>query len=285
MKNFKFLGLRIFLFSCFVTSIPVTVFSQDLNYEIFAIKFAERTNKISIADAAVGASGNDSLNVCFMIWLLKGNNGKTILVDAGFSDDMEINPKLISFLRPDKMLESINIKNSEITDVIITHPHWDHIGGIDLFPNAQIWMQKEDYDYFVGTAWQEGGNHIGFNNMDVLKIVKRNLDKKLTLVNGDGIEILPGIIVYTGSKHTFESQYVLVNTGSGKVIIASDNAWFYYNITSLLPIPITMDPKAYSKNLKRMKKMVNNTDLIIPGHDPLVFSKFPSVAKDVIKIK
>src|SRR5687768_11820655 len=50
-------------------------FSQsDSTYEIFALKFAERNNKISVSEAAVGSSGNDSLNVCFMYWLLKGNN-------------------------------------------------------------------------------------------------------------------------------------------------------------------------------------------------------------------
>ncbi len=31
--------------------------------------------------------------------------------------------------------------------------------------------------------------------------------------------------------------------------------------------------------------MVKNIDLIIPGHDPLVFSKFPKVAEGVVKIK
>jgi len=220
-----------------------------------------------------------------MYWLLKGNNGKIILVDAGFSGDSEINPKFITYSRPDRMLEKINIKPEDITDIIITHPHWDHIGGIDLFPGAMVWMQKDDYDYFVGTAWQKDGNRNGFNEKDVLKIVQRNLEKKLTLVKGDDIEILPGIKVFIGSKHTYESQYVLVGTGSDKVIIASDNTWFYYNLTHLFPIPVTLDSKAYTKNLKRMKSMVTNVDRIIPGHDPLVFSKFPSVAVDVVKIK
>ena len=83
--------------------------------------------------------------------------------------------------------------------------------------------------------------------MDVLKIVNRNLNQKLKLVQGDDIEIYPGIKVFTGSKHTYESQFVLVDSASDKVIIASDNAWFYYNINSLLPIPVTHDVKAYSK--------------------------------------
>lgn len=220
-----------------------------------------------------------------MYWLLKGDNGKNILVDAGFTDDADINPVYITYTRPDKMLEKINIKPGDITDIIITHPHLDHIGGIDLYPGAMVWMQKDDYDYFVGSAWQTGGNKNGFNKNDVQKIVQRNLDNRLSLVEGDNLEILPGIKVFTGSKHTYESQYVSVGSGADKIIIASDNAWFYHNLISLLPIPITLDSRAYVKNLKKMKTMVDIIDFIIPGNDPLVFSKFQTVAEDVVKIK
>lgn len=76
-----------------------------------------------------------------------------------------------------------------------------------------------------------------------------------------------------------------MGTGSDKVIIASDNTWYYYNLTSLLSIPVTFDQNAFIENLKRMKSMVKNIDLIIPGHDPLVFSKFPTIAEGVVKIK
>lgn len=284
MNKARLFYAKIILLTSLGVTIASAAYNQNYNYEIYALKFGERTNKTPVSDVAVGATGNDSLNVCFMYWLLNGN-GKIILVDAGFTDDMKINPKFITWNSPDKMLEKINIKPADITDVIITHPHWDHIGGIDLYPDAQVWMQKDDYDYFVGAAWQEGGNKNGFNEKDVLKIVQRNLNNKLTLVKGDDIEIIPGIKVFTGSKHTCESQYVLVSSGDDKVIIASDNAWFYYNLISLLPIPITHDAKAYAENLKRMKTMVKNMDLIIPGHDPLVFSKFTTVASDVVKIK
>jgi len=278
----KYISITFFI--AFASLISFKVYSQGNNYEIYALKFGERTNKIPVSDAAVGATGNDSMNVCFMYWLLKGN-GKIILVDAGFTADAGINPKFIRFSRPDSMLKKINISPDEITDIIITHPHWDHIGGIDLYPNAMVWMQKEDYNYFVGEAWQENGSNKGFNSKDVVKIVQRNLDNNLTLIDGDNKEIIPGITVFTGSKHTFESQYVAVGSGNDKVIIASDNSWFYYNLIHELPIPVCLDSNAYTKNLKRMKSMVSDVYRIIPGHDPLVFTKFPIVAEGVVRIK
>jgi glyoxylase-like metal-dependent hydrolase (beta-lactamase superfamily II) len=268
-----------------VISSPSRVFGQENSYEIYALKFGERTNKVPVTEVAVGSPRTDSVQVCFMYWLLKGNNGRTILVDAGFTDDADINPAAITFTRPDMMLDKLKVRPEDITDIIITHPHWDHIGGMDLYPNATVWMQKEDYDYFVGAAWQKDGNRGGFNKNDVAKIVNRNLEEKLVLVKGDDLEIIPGIRVFIGSKHTYESQFVMVESDDRQAIIASDNAWFYYNLESGLPIPIGMDQKAYAANLKRMNKMVKDVDLIVPGHDPLVFTRFPKVADDVVRIK
>ena len=283
MKNFHFP----FLVTIWALAIGMTapVLGQENTYDIYALKFGERTNKIAITDVAVGTTRTDSVQVCFMYWLLKGNNGRTILVDAGFTDDADINPAAITFTRPDMMLDKLKVKPEEITDLIITHPHWDHIGGMDLYPNATVWMQKDDYDYFVGAAWQKDGNKGGFNKKDVFKIVTRNLEGKLVLVKGDDLEIIPGIRVFIGSKHTYESQYVLAESEDGQVIIASDNSKFYYNAESGLPSPIGLDQKAYAANLKRMRKMVKDVDFILPGHDPLVFTRFPKVADGVAHIK
>jgi glyoxylase-like metal-dependent hydrolase (beta-lactamase superfamily II) len=253
---------------------------QENTYDVYALKFGSRNGKIAISDIAVGSKSKDSTEVYFMIWLLKGTNGKTILVDAGFTDT----DQKVSFVRPDKVLAEINVRPEDITDIIITHPHWDHIGGIDLFPKAKFWMQEEDYNYFVGAAWQKEGNNAGFKKIDVLKIIQKNIDDRLILVKGEGKEIIPGIKIFTGSKHTYQSQYPLVNTSTGKVIIASDNCKYYYNLINELPSPYTFDLKAYLNNIKKMKTMVSKVDYIIPGHDPLVFSKFKKVADDVVKI-
>ena len=275
--------LRFIIISLALINFSAKSFSQENQYEIYAIEFASLNNKIPVSTTAVGSNSKDSTGVNYMIWLLKGKDGKNILVDAGFSDSLWI--QNMSFVRPDKMLERLNISPNDITDIILTHPHWDHIGGINLFPRAMIWMQKTDYEYFVSDAWQSDGIANGFNTNDVKKIVQRNLDKQLNLVKGDNLEILPGLKVFTGSKHTFGSQYVLVNVGGEEVIIASDNSWFYYNLINLLPIPVTHDMNAYLDNLKRMKIMIADTDLIIPGHDPLVMKKFPKVAEGIVKIE
>ena len=252
-------------------------------YEIYAVRFAG-PESVPLSEAAVGGDPKQTVGVCNMVWLLKGSNGKNVLVDTGFIQPPDGKDK--TYLRPDAALARVHVSPGDIADVIITHPHFDHIDGIDLFPKATLWMQKDDYDYFVGAAWQKGAMSGGFQKEDVRKIVEANLSGRLRLVKGDNLEILPGIRVFTGSKHTWESQYLVVRTQTDPVLLASDAIWFYYNLDHLVAIPTyTFDAAAYVQAMKRMTTLVPNRDLIIPGHDAKVFEKFPLVADGVVRIR
>lgn len=266
----------------FLTGLRANCQSAD-KYQVFALKYMD-SGTIPAKNMAVGANEKDSVRSCAMVWLLKGENSKNILVDAGLIDTSKTRIK--NYIRPDSILQRINIYPSDITDIILTHPHYDHIGCINLFPKAKVWMQKADFEYFVGEAWQDSETSKFYRKNDVRNIIEINLQGRLKLVSGDNIEIMPGIKVFTGSKHTFENQYLLVNSNSktNKILIASDAVWLYYHLDNLLPATICIDPKAYVDAMKRMKTIVTNPDFIIPGHDDLVFSRFPKEAERVVKI-
>src|SRR4051812_11356204 len=120
-------------------------------YQVYAIKFAGSAYHFSTADWVDGGPKTDSVQIDFMLWLVKGTNGKNILVDAGFLSDMEEAKefKVVNYIRPDSALLRVGLKAGDITDIIVSHPHWDHVDGVGLFPKAHLWMQKEDFNYFV----------------------------------------------------------------------------------------------------------------------------------------
>lgn len=255
-------------------------------YDVYAIEYGVTKGWSPVSDIAIDAKSTDSVRFAMYVWYLKGDSGRNVLVDTGFLEDTtKRDTDLEWYRRPDRALQRLHVGADEVTDVVITHPHWDHIGGLDLFKKATVWMQKKDFAYFVGDAWQKGANHTGLNKEDVPKIIRVNLDGRLRLIDGDSVEIISGIRVFTGSRHTFESQHLLVQTKTENVLLASDDAWFYYNIRNLVSIPLTFDPAAYARGLRRMKTLVSNPDLIIPGHDSQVMSKFELVADGVVKIR
>jgi glyoxylase-like metal-dependent hydrolase (beta-lactamase superfamily II) len=261
---------------------------RDNVYEIYAIEYARpQAVRGAAKDIAVGINTADSISWSYYIWYLKGNNGRRVLVDAGYIDDSPAHSRLRMgfYQRPDLALRQMNVNPEEITDLVITHPHLDHIDGVDLFPRAAVWMQKNDFAYFVGDAWQEGANHRGLDKADVRKIIEVNLEGRLRLVDGDSLEILPGIRVFIGSKHTYECQFLLVNSATEKVVVASDASWFYYNLDHLASVPLTFDTNAYVAQLRRMKSLASDPRLVVPGHDGLVLSRFPRVSEHVVRVR
>jgi glyoxylase-like metal-dependent hydrolase (beta-lactamase superfamily II) len=258
------------------------------HYDVYAIKYASVGHLTATSEWADQAPKQDSVGIEFMVWLIKGQ-GRNILVDAGFLNDIENAKEFgpVNYLRPDSAVIGLGVKPEEVTDVILTHPHWDHLDGLVLFPKARVWMQKADYDYFVGGSWQKGGNHGGFARRNVLMLAGVNVDGRLTLVDGDDKEIIPGIKVFTGSRHTFNSQYVLVNTGTERIVLASDNIWVYYSLEHMKPAPTfgTFDQAGYVKAMARMKTLVSKEKFIIPGHDARVFKIFTKVGDRAVKVE
>ena len=230
-----FLCILHFAFCIFSTAAG----AQTAKYEVYAIRYATIPN-FPVAALIADADRSRKVDIAMMLWLVRGG-GHNILIDTGFYRPQFFRSFSVrDFVRPDEAVARGGVKAQEITDVILTHAHWDHADGTDLFPKAQVWIQKEEYAYYTGDAWQPDGKHGGIDPEDVDVLLKTNIAGQLHLVDGER-EILPGIHVYIGGKHTWQSQYVSVATRSGTVVLASDNMYLYENLEKHLPIAQTFD--------------------------------------------
>ena len=252
-------------------------------YEVYAIRYATLPD-FPVADLVSGADKSRKLDLAMMIWLVRGG-GHTVLVDSGFYHERFFKDyKMKDFLKPSEAVAKLGMKPEEITDIVITHMHWDHADGADLFPNARIWIQKDELEYYSGEAWETKDTSDGIDAQDLLEFVKLNTEGRVGLVHGDAQEILPGLTCYTGGKHTYQSQYVGVNTAGGTVILASDNMYLYENLEKHVPIGETLDAASNLRAQDRMKRLATRPEWIVPGHDPAVFERFPQKAAGVVRI-
>jgi hypothetical protein len=109
--------------------------------------------------------------------------------------------------------------------------------------------------------------------------VQVNSEGRLHLIDGDNVEIFPGIRAYTGGRHTYASQYLWVH-GSPPFVLASDNVYLWRNLTehkaSAMGVFSEADQPANIKNPERMIRLAGSADRVIPGHDALQFQKFPT---------
>ena len=254
-------------------------------YSIQAIRYASAANE-PVAALVMGAPKDEKIEIAMVFWLIRGG-GHNILFDSGFHREVWFKyfPNTTEYMRPDEAVKLAGVQPEDVTDVIISHAHWDHMGGIDLFPKATVWIQKREFAYYTGDAWQPGGKHGGIDPDDVKALVQLNTEGRLRLVDGDDVEIFPGIRAYTGARHTFASQYIRVD-GNPPFVLASDNCYLYRNLAEHKASATfsEADQPANIKNQERMVQLAGSADRVIPGHDALQFQRFPTVGR-IAKIK
>jgi len=279
MKNVYLLTAAVLVLSSLIV-----VAQTKLTYEVYAIRYASLPD-FPVSDLVSGADRSRKLDLAMTIWLVRGG-GHNVLVDSGFYHERFFKEwKVKDFIKPSDALAGLGVKPEDITDVVISHMHWDHADGSDLFPKARIWIQKDELEYYAGEAWETKDTSDGIDPEDVLELVKLNTQGRVGLVHGDAQEILPGLTCYTGGRHTFQSQYVGVNTAGGTIVLASDNMYLYENMEKHVPIAETLDAASNLRAQDRMKRIATRPEWVIPGHDPSVFDKFPKIGERVVKIQ
>jgi glyoxylase-like metal-dependent hydrolase (beta-lactamase superfamily II) len=252
------------------------------DYEVFAIRYGTLP-AFRVSGLINGADTSRRLDIAMMVWLVRGG-GRNVLVDAGFyRDDLVRRWKPTDFSPPNEAVARAGVKAADITDVIVSHVHWDHLDGIDLFPNARVWIQREEFEHHLDSAGTVKDRMI--DAADAKKLAEIAHQGRLMLVDGDAKEIIPGISVFIGGKHTFQSQFASVHTTSGTVVLASDNMYLYENLAKHVPIAQALDAASNLRTQDRMAAMASNPRLLIPGHDPDVFVRFPQPGNGIARIK
>ena len=257
-------------------------------YEIYGVQFAGYA-AFPVSALVLHADSTRKQNLAFIVWALRptGDSHRVVLFDAGFYRDKFIKAwKPTGFVRPSEAIAKIGLTPDAVTDIIISHVHWDHLDGADLFPRAKIWIQKDEYEHYVDGDGRPKTNTIDTADAAMLGQLKKA--GRVVLIDGDNKEIIPGITVYTGGRHTYASQYLGVKTAKGTVVLASDNAYTYENLAKHASIAQTFSPADTIANLAaqdRMHRIASDASLILPGHDPEIFTRYPTPGSGVAKIQ
>ena len=262
---------------------PALAHPRAPEWEVYALRYAT-VKAFPVRYLVARADTARKADIAMMFWLLEGPDRRRVLVDAGFYRQKFLDAwKPADFMKPSDVVNGFGIPPDSITDIIVSHVHWDHLDGADLFPNATIWIQREEYEHHVGADGRP--LYPAIDTLDARMLFAMNQAGRVRLVPGDAQEILPGITVYTGGKHTFASQYAGVRTVKGMVVVASDNCYLYENLEKHLAIAQTLDSASNLAAQDRMKELAAAPRLIVPGHDAAVFARFHAASPRAVKIE
>ncbi|MGH8723265.1 MAG: N-acyl homoserine lactonase family protein [Burkholderiales bacterium] len=247
-------------------------------YEVYAIKYAHHARRA--AENFIGGDPHDGpMPLDYFVWLIRGA-GREIVVDTGFSAAMAAKRGREHLRCPTAGLKLLGADSNHIKDVVITHLHYDHVGNFDLFPAATLHLQDLEMRYATGRHMGEERHRYAYEVEEVVGMVRRVYQDRVRFHDGDA-ELAPGVSLHLIGGHTMGLQTVRVATRRGWVVLASDASHFYANMEQTRPFPIVWSVADMVDGYRKLRELSESPAHIIPGHDPLVLSRYPAPAPEL----
>ncbi|MBU1307462.1 MAG: N-acyl homoserine lactonase family protein [Alphaproteobacteria bacterium] len=250
------------------------------SWEVFAVKYADRNQRTRKDSFLFDESHDVAHAMDYFIWVLRCD-GRTILVDTGYDEEEGAKRARPIRMSPVEALKPLGIAPETVDTVIVTHLHYDHAGGLRLFPNATIHIQAAEMAYATGPCMCHGVLRAPFTATHVCEAVQRLYSGRMVFHDGDG-EVADGVTVHRIGGHSRGLQAVRVQTEAGWLCLASDASHYYENFIHEKPFPIVVDLQDMLDGFKVLRRLASMPRLVIPGHDPLVREYFPSELADHI---
>lgn len=250
------------------------------DWEVYAIKYAQR-NARTRKDSFIFDDNHDAPHAMdYFIWVLR-RGAETILVDSGYDTAEGTARGRPIGMEPLEALAPLGIAPEAVSELIVTHLHYDHAGGLHLFPNAILHLQSAEMAYATGPCMCHDVLRAPFTAGHICEAIQRLYSGKVCFHDGDA-EITDGVSVHRIGGHSRGLQAVRVRTQAGWLVLASDASHFYENLWLRKPFPIVVDLEDMLDGFGRLETLASRRELIVPGHDPLVREVFPSAVADHI---
>lgn len=243
-------------------------------YEVYALRYASLAK--TRRETFLGVDPHDAapMPLDYYVWVIR-NAARTIVVDTGFDhEEARLRGRVLARL-PREALALLAIEAEQVTDVIVTHLHYDHAGTLGDFPRARLHVQEAEIGYVTGRCMTYEALRRPYSVDHVCRIVRGVFDGRVALHAGDR-ELFPGISVHLIGGHAKGIQCVRVATAGGPLVLASDAAHYYENLADYRPFIIVHDVEATLRGYDRMRDLAGGLERIVPGHDPLVMERYPA---------
>ncbi len=247
-------------------------------YEVYAVKYAERDAMRS--EHFLGGDPHDvPMPMDYFVWAIVGEED-TWIVDTGFGE-LDAGRRERRLLRSvSEGLNAIGIDASEVEDVIITHLHYDHAGGLAQFPKARFHLQDREMFYATGRHMTRRVLSHGYTPEHVADLIHEVYRNRVIFHDGDTV-LTPGLSLHFVGGHTMGLQVVRVRTEIGWIVLASDATHYYENMEACRPSPIVYDVGDMIEAYDRIRALADSPSLVVPGHDPLVLERYPAVSEEL----
>ena len=243
------------------------------NYEVLALRYATQGDRTKAANFIFPDDHAAPMPIDYYVWAVRGA-GRTIVVDTGFGPAAAARRGRALLRTPPEALLAAGIDPATVQDVVLTHLHFDHAGCMDAFPAATFHLQDSEMSYATGRCMCHRVLRLPVEVDDICDTVRLVFADRVRFHDGTG-QIAPGLSLHLVGGHSGGLQVVRVHTARGWVVLASDATHFWGNIRTRNPFPLVADVARMAEGWRICEELADGPDHIIPGHDPLVLTRFP----------
>jgi glyoxylase-like metal-dependent hydrolase (beta-lactamase superfamily II) len=245
---------------------------------LIQVKYAERTAVKSrvFDDYAQHGLPDGELTMDYNYWIVRDGD-TVILLDTGYdvTEGEWLGEQGVTDVP--ETLSVLGIRPEEVSLVVLSHYHFDHIGYLRLFPNARVVAGKAEDEFWFSKLRTSGLEGEFVDPRHLAEVERARGEGRLTLVD-EPTEIHPGVVVHPVSGHCPGQLLALVQTESGPRIVASDVAHFYEQVEHGWVFFVYSDISDMRRSFETLRELgIEHGAEIIPGHDARVRERYPAL--------
>jgi glyoxylase-like metal-dependent hydrolase (beta-lactamase superfamily II) len=239
-------------------------------YEVYAVRYGRLESTKGDLFYRYGSYGEPDLTVemAYYFWILQ-NGGETVVVDSGFEPGAGSRRGRECLVDPIVALRTLGVDPESVRTVIVTHLHYDHVGNLAAFPNADLIVPRRELEFWtspIAMALQFAA-HVEPDDIGYLQ--RAAADGRVRLTAGTE-EILEGVTAIQTGGHSAGQQLTVVDGAGGQVVLASDAVHFYEELELERPFAVMHDLERMYLAYGVLKDFARAGAVVVPGHDPEV---------------
>ena len=250
---------------------------RAVDHDVFAVRFAIDETTCSETFLRYGNYGkpDGTLLRAFYYWVVRGAD-EVVLFDCGFDQQVADRHGHGRVEPIGAGLEALSIAPGDVKLIVISHLHYDHVGNLAQFPNAEIAVQASE-DEFWSSAMARRGLFSTLTEPEYMASLERaRAEGRLRLLHGD-TEVAGGIRALSLPGHTPGQQGLVVESAARPVVLASDALHFRAELDNDWPFMILSDLVGMYESFDKLRGLDDAGHLIVPGHGPEVAGDFEVV--------
>ena len=247
-------------------------------YEVVAIRYGWAPSRKSELYYRYGAYGEpDAPQAMDFYFYVLRDGRRTVLVDTGFRPEAaEARTRRFCTTPPLEALARLGVKPDGVSELLVTHFHWDHIGNLEHFSGAELRIPAAEVEFWSDPVSRNPQFREHVDADDIASVLSAHRTGRARAVGADEL-VAPGIRAITVGGHAAGQQILIVDTDRGPVVLASDAAHLYEELALRRPFAIAVDIRQMYEAYDLLRSMEADGAIVVPGHDPAVTERFPTV--------